>query len=100
VNNRKLNATIVGTYLVLAEALISYELRLRMSHVATVTPGMWSYGFTLPSSFFVQLIATAVFGANIGDSNVTFVGIIGLGALVNSLLLFGLVRGFQQPARR
>jgi hypothetical protein len=100
VNHRKLNATIVGTYLILAEALISYELRLRVSHMATATTGIWSYGFTLPSSFFVQLTATALFGANIGDSNVTFVAIIGLGALVNSLLLFALVRGFQEPARR
>ena len=68
-NNRGLNAIIVGTYLLLAEALISYELRLRISHMATATTGMLSFGFTLPGSFFVQLVATTLFGVNIGDSS-------------------------------
>ena len=99
--NRGVNALIVGTYLILAEALIAYELRIRMSsHMATNTTGMLSYGFALPSSFFVQLIATALFGVNVGDTNVTFVAILGLGALVNGLLLFALVRSFEPPARK
>ncbi len=84
-------------YLVLAGLAICYELCIRIFDTGNSEfAGMLSFAVTLPSSLFVQWVATALLGTKVGDSHVTFVVILGLAALLNAAIIHVIVSRFRK----
>jgi hypothetical protein len=78
-----------GFYLILAAISIAYELSIRVFDTGNSEfAGMLSFALTLPSSLAIDVISKAGLGINVGDSNMAFVAILGLAALVNAGLLY------------
>ncbi len=84
---------VTGCYLALAGVAIAYELSIRIYDTGdSEFAGMLSFLLTLPASLIVSFIASRGFGAKAGDSNTTFVVILGLAALVNACGIYAMVR--------
>jgi len=84
---------LTGCYMALAGVAIAYELSIRIYDTGNSEfAGMLSFLLTLPASLIVSFIASRGFGTRVGDSNTTFVVILGLAALVNACGIYAVVR--------
>ena len=80
---------VAGVYLAIAAASIAYELSIRIyDRGNSEFAGMLSTLLTLPSSLLMTYLAPAAFGVRVGDSDTSFVVILGLTALLNAGVLF------------
>jgi hypothetical protein len=89
------NTAIILTvsYLVLTGLSIVYELSIRIyDRGNSEFAGVLSTGLTLPTSVLLIGVAESVFGVRIGDSDVAFVSILGLSALMNACIIYVIVR--------
>ena len=86
---RKLSTILTGCYLVLAASAIAYELSIRIyDRGNSEFAGMLSMAVTLPASLLLVLMSKAAFSVNVGDSDVSFVVILGLSALANACVIW------------
>jgi hypothetical protein len=93
----KLGLIIAGSYLTLAALSIGYELSIRLfDRGNSEFAGMLSTVLTLPTVLAAISIANRVFGVRVGDTDTSFVVILGLAALANAAILFVIVRLLMQ----
>ena len=86
-------ALIAGVYVLVALAMIAYELSVRLYNRGNSEfAGMLSFALTLPSSMVVAITSAFVTGVRVGDSDTAFVTILAIAAVVNSLVIFFVVR--------
>ena len=86
---RKLRTVLAGCYLVLAASAVAYELSIRIyDRGNSEFAGMLSMAVTLPASLLLVLMSKSVFGVNVGDSDASFLVILGLSVLVNACILW------------
>ena len=86
---RKLATIVTSCYLVLAASAVAYELSIRIfDRGNSEFAGMLSMAVTLPSSLLLVLMGKSVFGVNVGDSDVSFLVILGLSVLVNACIIW------------
>lgn len=84
-NVSRVHAIVTGCYLALATATVLYELSIRIyDRGNSEFAGMLSVALTFPASLAVILLGKAVFGVNVGDSDASFVTILGLAVLANA----------------
>jgi hypothetical protein len=84
---------VAGSYLALAALSIGYELSIRLfDRGNSEFAGMLSTVLTLPTVLAAMSIANRVFGVRAGDSDTSFVLILGLAALANATIIFLIVR--------
>jgi len=82
---RKIAVIVTGCYLVLATSAVLYELSIRIyDRGNSEFAGMLSVALTFPASLAVILLGKAAFGVNVGDSDASFVTILGLAVLTNA----------------
>ena len=82
---KKVGVVLAGGYLILAASAIAYELGIRIYDTGNSEfAGMLSFALTLPSSLLIAWLSRAIFGVAVGDSNASFVAILGLAARVNT----------------
>jgi predicted permease len=97
----KIATFLAASYLVLAALSIGYELSIRLfDRGNSEFAGMLSLGLTLPSVIAVMSIAQRAFGVRVGDSDASFVTILGLGAVANALVVFAIVKALRRAAAR
>ena len=86
---RKLGTILSGCYLVLAVSAVAYELSIRIyDRGNSEFAGMLSMAVTLPASLLLVLMGKAAFSVNVGDSDVSFLVILGLSALTNACVIW------------
>jgi hypothetical protein len=86
---RKLRTILTGCYLVLAASAVAYELSIRIyDRGNSEFAGMLSMVVTLPASLLLVLMGKSVFGVNVGDSDTSFLVILGLSVLVNACMIW------------
>ena len=86
---RKLRTILTGCYLVLAASALAYEFSIRIyDRGNSEFAGMLSMAVTLPASLLLVLMGKSVFGVNVGDSDVSFLVILGLSVLANACILW------------
>ena len=86
---KKLGTILAGCYLVLAASAIAYEFSIRLfDRGNSEFAGMLSVVLTLPASLLLIWIGKAAFGVNPGDSDLSFVVILGLSALANACIVW------------
>ena len=86
---RKLGTILTGCYLVLAASAVAYELSIRIyDRGNSEFAGMVSMAVTLPGSLLVVLMGKAAFGVSVGDSDLSFLVILGLSALANACVIW------------
>ena len=86
---RKRAIAVAGVYLALGAASIAYELSIRIyDRGNSEFAGMLSTLITMPSSLLMIYLTPTAFGVRVGDSDATFVVILGLAALLNACVLF------------
>ena len=86
---KKLGAILTGRYVVVAGSTVSYELSVRLFNRGNSEfAGMLSVALTLPASLLLIWIGKTAFSANPGDSDLSFVVILGLSALVNACIVW------------
>lgn len=86
---KKRAVIIAGMYLLIAVAMIAYELSIRLfDRGNSEFAGMLSFGLTLPSSIAVAAISSKGLGVRVGDSDTAFVVILVLAAVVNTAIIF------------
>ena len=89
---RKLSTILTGCYLVLAASALAYEFSIRIyDRGNSEFAGMLSMAVTLPSSLLLVLMGKSVFGVNVGDSDVSFLVILGLSVLANASMIWVLL---------
>ena len=82
---RKLGTILTGCYLALAASAIAYELSIRIyDRGNSEFAGMLSMAVTLPASLLLVFMGKAAFSVNVGDSDLSFLVILGLSALANA----------------
>ena len=88
---------LAGGYLVLAASAIAYELGIRIfDRGNSEFAGMLSMALTLPSSLALVVMSRAVVGVTVGDSDASFVVILGLSALVNGFIIWAILRALSR----
>jgi len=86
---RKLGTILTGCYLVLAASVIAYELSIRIyDRGNSEFAGMLSMALTLPASLLLVWMGKAAFSVNVGDSDVSFLVILGLSAFANACAIW------------
>jgi hypothetical protein len=86
---KKLGTILSGCYLVLAASAVAYEFSIRIfDRGNSEFAGMLSVVLTLPASLVLIWIGKATFGVNVGDSDGSFVAILGLSALANACIVW------------
>ena len=86
---KKLGTILTGCYLALAASAVAYELSIRIfDRGNSEFAGMLSVALTLPASLVLIWIGKAAFGVNVGDSDVSFVAILGLSAIANACIVW------------
>jgi hypothetical protein len=86
---KKLRTILTGCYLALAASAVAYELGIRIyDRGNSEFAGMLSMAVTLPASLLLVLMGKAVFGVNVGDSDASFLVILGLSVLVNGCIIW------------
>ena len=86
---KKLGTILTGCYLVLTASAIACELSIRLfDRGNSEFAGMLSVVLTLPASLLLIWIGKAAFGVNPGDSDLSFVVILGLSALTNACIVW------------
>ena len=86
---KKLSTILIGCYLLLAASAVAYELSIRIfDRGNSEFAGMLSVALTLPASLVLIWIGKAAFGVNVGDSDGSFVAILGLSALANACIVW------------
>jgi len=94
-------AIVAACYLAVVGLAIAYELDIRIHDTAHSEFAGWlSIVLTLPTGVLLNALSRAVFGVVIGDSNRSFVAILGLAALINAAVLYLGVSRLQPPSRR
>ena len=93
---RRIASILAGSYLALAALCIGYELSIRLfDRGNSEFAGMLSFALTLPGVLAIVSVAGLVFGVRVGDSDSSFVVILGLGALVNAAAIFAIVKAMR-----
>lgn len=93
----RLARMLAGGYLVLAASAIAYELGIRIfDRGNSEFAGMLSMALTLPSSLALVVMSRAVVGVTVGDSDASFVVILGLSALVNGFIIWAILRALSR----
>ena len=86
---KKLGAILTGCYLALAVSAVAYELSIRIyDRGNSEFAGMLSVALTLPASLLLISIGKTAFGVNVGDSDASFIAILGLSALANACIVW------------
>ena len=94
---RRIAWILAGSYLALAALTIGYELSIRVfDRGNSEFAGMLSFALTLPGVLAVVSAAGLVFGVRVGDSDISFVVILGLGALVNAAAIFAIAKAMRR----
>ena len=89
----KLAWILAGSYLALAALTIGYELSIRLfDRGNSEFAGMLSAALTLPGVLAVISLVGLTLGVHVGDSDTSFVVILGLSALVNAAAIFAIAR--------
>jgi hypothetical protein len=84
---------VAGVYLLVALATIAYELSIRLyDRGNSEFAGMLSFALTLPSSIVMASASSRMAGVKVGDSDAAFVTILTVAAVVNSVVMFLVVR--------
>lgn len=97
----KLGIVLAGSYLALLGLSIAYELGIRVfDRGNSEFAGMLSVALTLPTSVLLIWLADSGFGVKVGGSDVSFVLILGLAALVNACLIYVIVSLLRALFRR
>ena len=82
--------------LAIAALCIGYELSIRLfDRGNSEFAGMLSAALTLPSLLAVA-VAGGAFGVHVGDSDVSFVVMLGLAALLNAAAIFAIARALRR----
>ncbi len=90
---KKRAVIIAGVYLLIAVAMIAYELSIRLyDRGNSEFAGMLSFGLTLPSSIAIASVSSRMAGIKVGDSDTAFVVILALSAVVNAVMIFAVAR--------
>src|SRR2546425_11431565 len=90
---KKLPTILTACYLALAASAVAYELSVRIyDRGNSEFAGMLSVFLTLPASLLLIWTGNAAFGVNVGDSDTSFVTILGLSALTNALIVWIVLR--------
>ena len=85
----KLGTIFTGCYLELSASAVAYELSIRIyDRGNSEFTGMLSMALTLPASLLLVWMSKAAFSVNVGDSDVSFLVILGLPALANAFLIW------------
>jgi len=93
---RRIAWILAGSYLALVALSIGYELSIRLfDRGNSEFAGMLSAALTLPSLLAVA-VAGGAFGVHVGDSDVSFVVMLGLAALVNAAAIFAIARALRR----
>lgn len=86
-----------AAYLAIAALCIGYELSVRLfDRGNSEFAGMLSFALTLPSALAIALFAGLIFGVRVGDSDATFVVILGLAALANAGIIFAIGKAMRR----
>ena len=94
---RRIAWILAGSYLALAAICIGYELSIRLfDRGNSEFAGMLSFALTLPSALAIALFAGLIFGVRVGDSDATFVVILGLAALANAGIIFAIGKAMRR----
>ena len=97
----KLGIILAGAYLVLLGMSIAYELSIRIyDRGNSEFAGMWSIALTLPTGVLLVWLADSGFGIKVGGSDVSFVLILGLAALMNACIIYVIVSSLLALVRR
>lgn len=97
----KLGIILAVSYLVLPGLSIAYELSIRIyDRGNSEFAGMLSIALTLPAGVLLAWVAESGFGVKVGDSDASFVLILGLAALVNACVIYVIVSLLRTSVRR
>ncbi len=97
----KLGIILAGAYLVLLGLSIAYELSIRIyDRGNSEFAGMLSIALTLPTGVLLVWLADSGFGIKVGDSDASFVLILGLAALVNACIIYLIINLLRTFVRR
>ena len=89
---KRLAVIVTAAYLGLAAGALVYELGIRLRDRGNSEfAGMLTVVMTLPASVLVIAICKAIIGVSPGDSDAAFAMILGLSALANAGLLWGIL---------
>jgi hypothetical protein len=89
----RLGIILAACYLALAALTIAYELGVRIfDRGNSEFAGMLSIVMTLPTGVVLNSVSRTVLGVRAGDSDTSFVVILGLAALVNGAAMYFVVR--------
>ena len=97
----KLGTVLAVSYLVLSGLSIAYELSIRIyDRGNSEFAGMLSIALTLPTGVLLAWLADSGLGVKVGDSDASFVLILGLAALANACAIYVIVSLLQAWVRR
>jgi hypothetical protein len=97
-NTDKLARILTACYVLLAGSAIAYELSIRIfDRGNSEFAGMLSVVLTFPASLILIGIGKEAFGVNVGDSDASFVVILGLSALTNACIVWMISRSLSRP---
>ena len=97
----RLGIILAACYLAAAGPTIAYELGIRIyDRGHSEFAGMLSIVITLPTGVVLNSVSRTVFGVRVGDSDTSFVLILGLAALMNAAAVYLVVSRLQALARR
>jgi|GEM_PF-1982623 len=89
---KRLSRILLVGYGLLAAAAVAYELSIRIfDRGNSEFAGMLSVVVTFPSSLLMIAIGKTAFGVNVGDSDASFVVILGLSVLANAALIWAIL---------
>jgi hypothetical protein len=96
----RLGIMLAACYLALAGLCIGYELSIRIyDRGNSEFAGMLSIVMTLPTGVVPNSVSRTMFGVRVGDSDTSFVVILGLAALVNAAAVYLATAAFTRRAR-
>lgn len=94
----KLARILTGCYVLLAASAVAYELSIRIfDRGNSEFAGMLSAVLTFPASLILIGIGNEVFGVNVGDSDASFVVILGFSVLTNACIAWIISRSLSRP---
>ena len=96
----KLRTILTACYFLLAASAVAYELSIRIfDRGNSEFAGMLSATLTLPASVALIAIGKAAFGVTVGDSDASFVVILGLATVTNAGLVWMILGVLGRPKR-
>ena len=90
-NRQTRGGVLAASYLLVVGLSIFYEIGLRIHDMAHSEFSGWlSAVLTLPSILLVNFSSSSVMGVRMGDSNTSFVLIVGFAATLNAAIIYAL----------